>query len=69
MVTDQEAYRRLINSKISKQNNFGYKVYERKFRYGFIPLMEIWNLWNSQLCLPAPEVKEVIQEVVEEVVV
>lgn len=31
--------------------------------------MEILKLWNSQLCLPAPEVKEVILEVVEEVVV
>lgn len=28
--------------------------------------MEIWKLRNSQLCLPAPEVKEATPEVVEE---
>lgn len=62
-----EAYRRWINSKIYKMKNFGYKVSERNFYFGFIPLMEIWKLRNSQLCLPAPEVKEVILEVTEEV--
>lgn len=28
--------------------------------------MKIWKLRNSQLCLPAPEVKEATPEVVEE---
>lgn len=64
-----EAYRRWVNSKISRLKNFGYKVSERNFRSGFIPLMKIWKLRNSQLCLPAPEVKKVTQEMVEEVVV
>lgn len=58
-----------MNSKISRMKNFGCKVSERNFLYGFIPLIEIWKLRNSQLCLPAPEVKEVTQEVVEEVVI
>lgn len=31
--------------------------------------MEIWKLRNSQLCLPTLEIKEVTQEVAEEVVV
>lgn len=57
-----------MNSKISRLKNFGYKVSERNFLSGFIPLMEIWKLRNSHLCLPAPEVKEVTQKVVEEVV-
>ena len=64
-----EAYKRLMNSKISNLKNFMYKVFDRNFHYGFIPLMEIWKLRNSQLCLPAPEVKEAIQEVMEDVVV
>lgn len=63
-----EAYRRWMNYKISNLKNFGYKVSERKFRSGFVPLMEIWKLRNSHLCLPALEVNEVIQEVNEEVV-
>lgn len=63
------AYRRWVNSKISRLNNFGYKVSERNFRYGFITLMEIWKLRNSQLCLPSLEVKEATQEVVEEIVI
>lgn len=25
--------------------------------------MGIWKLWNTQLCLPALEIKEVIQDV------
>lgn len=62
-----EAYRRRINSKISRLKNFGYKVSERNLLSGFIPLMEIWKLRNSQLCLPAPEVKELTPEVMEEV--
>lgn len=63
-----KAYRRWVNSKISRLKNYGYKVSEKNFCSGFIPLMEIWKLRNSQLCLPALEVKEVTQEV-EEVVV
>lgn len=57
-----EAYRSWIKSKISKLKKFGYKVSERKFRSGFVPLMEIWKLRNTPLCLLAPEIKEVIQE-------
>lgn len=49
-----------LNPKFSKLKNLGYKVYERNFYYGIVPLMEIWKLRNSQSCLPAPEVKEVI---------
>lgn len=61
-----EAYKVWVNSKISKLKYFGYQLTERKFLYGFIPLMEIWKLRNSQLCPPALEVKEATPEVVEE---
>lgn len=47
-------------------NDFGYTLAERKSPYGFVPLMELWKLRNSQLCLPAPEVKETTPEIVEE---
>lgn len=57
-----EAYRSWINSKISKLKKFWYKVSKRNFCYGFVPLMELWKIQNTPLCLPAPEVKEVIQE-------
>lgn len=57
-----EAYRRWINSKISKLNNFGYKVSERNFCFGIITLIEIWNLRNTPLCLLAPKIKEVVQD-------
>lgn len=63
----QEAYRRWINSKISKLKDFGYDLSERNFRYGFVPLTELWKLRNAPLCLPALRIKEVIQEVVQEV--
>lgn len=63
-----EAYRRWSNSKISKIKIFGYKVSEINFCSGFVPLIEIWKLRNSRLCLPALEIKEFIQEVGEEVV-
>lgn len=39
-----ETYIRWINSKISKLKKFRYKVSERNFHYGFVPLMEIWKL-------------------------
>lgn len=58
-----EDYKSWINSKISKLKNLRYKVSERNFCYGFVPLMEIWKLRNAPLCLPAPEIKEVIPKV------
>ena len=57
-----EAYRKWTNSKISRLKDFGYKLVERKLCSGFIPLMEIWKLRNSQLCLLTPEIKEVTPE-------
>lgn len=61
-----KAYRSWVDSKISKLKDFGYKHAERKFRYRFVHLTEIWKLRKSQLCLPAPKVKEATPEVVEE---
>ena len=54
-----EAYRRWVNSKISKLKNFGYKVSERNFRSRFEPAMEALQLQRDPLCLPAPEIEEV----------
>lgn len=48
--------------------NTNIKYLKKNFRFGFVLLIEIWKLRNSQLCLPAPEVKEVIQEVDDEVI-
>lgn len=42
-----EAYRSWMNSEISKIKDLGYTLVERKFRYGFVPLMELWKLRNS----------------------
>lgn len=44
----------------------GILLLEKKFRYGFVSLMELWKLRNSQLCVPAPEIKEATPEVMEE---
>lgn len=49
-----EAYKSWMSSEVSKMKDLGYTLVERKFHYGFIPLMELWKLRNSQLCLPAP---------------
>lgn len=62
-----EAYRSWMNfSQISKLKDIGYTLAERKFRSGSIPLMELWKLRNSQLCLPAQENNEATPEVMEE---
>lgn len=53
-----EAYISWMNSDISKMKDLGYTLVERKFRSGFMPLMELWKSRNSQLCLLAPEVNE-----------
>lgn len=55
-------YKRWIDSKISKLKNFGYKISERNFRFGFVPLMEISKLRNARLCLPTAAIKEVTPE-------
>lgn len=60
-----EAYRSWMDSKISKLKNLGYTLDERQFRSGFVPLMELWKLRNSQIYLPAPEIKEAATEVME----
>lgn len=52
-----EAYRGWVDSKISKLKNFRYKLAERQSCSGLIPLMEIWKLRNSHLCIPSLEVK------------
>lgn len=54
-----------MNSEISKMEDLGYTLAERKFHFGFVPLMELWKLRNSQLCLPAPEIKEASPEAME----
>lgn len=54
-----ETYRRWMNYEVSKMKDLGYTLGENKFRYGFVTLMELWKLRNSQLCLPALEVKKV----------
>lgn len=61
-----EAYRSQMNSKISKLKDLEYTLAERKFHYRFVPLMELWKLRNSQLCLPAPEIKEPTLQAMEE---
>lgn len=53
-----EAYRRWVNSKISKLKNFGYKFSKRNFHSRFEPIMEALQLQHAQLCLPAPEIEE-----------
>lgn len=64
--SDWVAYRSWMNSKISKLKDLGYTLAERNFRYGFVPLMELWKLRYSQLYLPSPEIKEVTHEAMEE---
>lgn len=61
-----EEYRSWMNSKISKLKNLGYTFSERKLCSGFVPLMELWKLINSQLYLLAPEIKEASPESMEE---
>jgi hypothetical protein len=53
-----EAYRSWMNSEISKMKDLGYTLAKIKFHYGCVPLMELWKLRNSQLCLLTPEIKE-----------
>lgn len=55
-----------MNSEISKLKDLGYTLARSKFHFGFVPLMELWKLRNSQLCLPAPEIKEASLEAMEE---
>lgn len=55
-----------MNSKISKPKDHGYTFAKIIFHSGFVLLMEIWKLRNSQLYLPAPEIKEATPEVMEE---
>lgn len=40
-------YRSRMNSEISKLKDLGYTLAERKFHFGFVPLMELWKLRNS----------------------
>lgn len=54
-----EAYRSWMNFEVSRMKDIGYTIAENKFCTGFVPLMGLWKLRNSQLCLPTPEVKEV----------
>lgn len=61
-----EEYRSWMNSNISKLKDLGYTLAERKYCSGFVPLTELWKLRNSQLCLPAPEIKEDSLEAMEE---
>lgn len=63
-----EAYRSWLSPEVSRMKDIGYTLDEKKFCYGFVPLMGLWKLRSSQLFLPAPEVKEVSPEpmVVEE---
>lgn len=61
-----ETYISWMNSEISKIKDLGYTLDESKFRYGFVPLKELWKLRNPQLCLPAPEVNEASPEPMEE---
>lgn len=42
-----ESYRSWMNSEISKMNDLGYTLDERKFCSGFMPLMELWKMRNS----------------------
>lgn len=39
--------------------NIGYTLAENQFCSGFVPLMELWKLKNSQLCLLASKVNAV----------
>lgn len=55
-----------MNSKISKLKDLGYTLVESKFHYGFVPLMELWKLRNSHICLSAPKIKDVSPEAMEE---
>ena len=55
-----------MNYEISKMKDLGYTLDESKFRYGFVPLKELWKLRNSQLCLPAPEVNKASPKPMEE---
>lgn len=50
---------------LSKMKDLGYSMAESKFRFGFVPLMELWKLRNSQLCLLEPKVKEASPEPME----
>lgn len=61
-----EAYRSWMNSDISKMKDFGYTLDESKLRSGFVPLIELWKLRNSQLFFPAPEIKEASPEAMQE---
>ncbi|XP_050918435.1 proline-rich receptor-like protein kinase PERK9 [Lathyrus oleraceus] len=60
-----EAYRSWMNSEISKMKDLEYTLAESKCYYEFVPLMELWKLRNSQLCLPAPKIKEASPEATE----
>lgn len=55
-----------MNSEISKTKDLGYTLAERKFHFGFVPLMKLWKLRIYQLCLPTPEIKEASPEAMEE---
>lgn len=55
-----------MNSKISKLKDLGCTFAESKFCSGFMPLMELWKLRNSELCLAVPKIKEASLEAMEE---
>lgn len=57
-----EAYRRWVNSKILKLENFEYKFCERNFCSRFEPAMEVLQLQHAPLFLPAPEIEEEAKE-------
>ena len=52
----------MVNSKILKLKNFGYKVSERNFHSRFEPTMEALQIQCAPLCLPAPKIEEEAKE-------